>query len=388
MDRERWLIAGTVPQPYLTVAAAVLGAGTMFGAGAYLLLFVIPLIWAWSSNRYTAALTMFVFYCAAGAPIAPAVRDYQAFQSTLFGWGLLTLLAVAALSALPWFFLYRQNDQWLTLRLFAVALLTLAPPLGLFQPAWPFLSAAYPFPGFGVIGIALLIIFLSQAAKRPLLALAPLSLSLFWFLIPPAYASSVHWQAHHTKVPMGFYTLDFARSYLALRDVSKSLRSTPDATMHVLPESVAGLDRAATASALARPTGFTIFAGGGEPQTDQSLRSVFFEYSDPNPAGRIIYRQRVPIPLLSGEALHPFANPVTYSNQTRLGFLLCYEGFAAWTPFITAVARPDVIVAGANLAFSNIDQLLASAFRAHLNVWARLFNKPLVIAINSRPTTQ
>ncbi|MGB7301777.1 MAG: hypothetical protein WBD34_20840 [Burkholderiaceae bacterium] len=386
MARTNWLLAGTVPQWMLYALSVGAGGYTLVSSAAYVFVFFFPLAWAWSTNRWTAAWCALLYYAAASALVPSSIIDYAPFGYTHPAWGVVGWLLLSVCCAVPWLLLYRRDDQYLLLRLFAVALLCLLPPFGFIQPAWPFLGIGIIAPATGLLGLIAGIWFLSHAARRPLLLLLPFAV-VAWnppTAIAKLKALSPQWVAHGTTVPMATTTLDFAKSYLALLDFRDHALGHPETTF-VLPESIAGLDLVATGHALTGLDTQVIFAGGLNPESDGALRAVFFEYSPPFPTGRIVYTQRVPVPLLAGESIRPLTNAVVPHGSDRLGFLLCYEGFTGWAPFSSAVAGATVFVVGANLAFSRYDGALHRAYLSHLEAWGRLFGVPLVVAVNRRP---
>lgn len=384
------LLAGTVPQALLVLTALLCGLHTHSSATTYALAVVLPVLWAWSKDRMWASLVAFAYYAAASWPVASAVSDYAPHDARFAGWGWLAWFVVVAVGTLPWMVLYRRDERWLFTRLATIATLTLLPPAGLVQPAWPFLGAAWWLPGYGLISVGLTVLALRVIARRPILALIPVCVSLLSFTSPRAQPLRTGpWVAVDTRVPMGTHTLNFQAAHRALRRFASARPAhtgSPRGTRHyVLPESIAGLTPAMAADALRRQPGETVFAGGLQGQSNGTLRAVFFEYSEAHPQGQTIYQQRIPVPFLSGESMQLLSTPVINRGVERIGFLLCFEGFTAWAPFSAAVFGATRLVVGANFAFLEAEPRISTMYRAHLGAWSRLFGVPASIAINRHP---
>lgn len=390
MDRKRWFLAGTVPRAPLIAAGALCGVSTQSHTAAYAIVLLVPLLWVWSQNRVTATVVLAAYYAAASWPTVHAINDYTPYDSQYAGWGWLAWGIVVFLSVLPWALLYRQDDAWLFSRLSLIAAITVLPPIGLFQHAWPFLGAAWLMPGFGLLAIVVTIAATTCIARRPLLAFAALLLPLLWFPYPPAQAETAKtWAPFDTQVPMGTTTLDFRAAYHELRAFGRHAKALADqgTSNFVLPESLAGFNPQMAAYAIGRPTGAVVYVGGLEPQANGTMRSVFFAYSDRSPLGQIVYRQRTPIPLLSGESTQLVTPTTVVLDGHRLGFLICFEGFNAWAPFSAMIRKPDHVIVAANFAFLSQAELVNRMYRAHLGAWSRLFAVPLTISVNSPPVS-
>ena len=98
---------------------------------------------------------------------------------------------------------------------------------------------------------------------------------------------------------------------------------------------------------------------------------------------------RMPVP---GSMWRPWASDgfdsfmagsgVTQLGGQRVGHLICYEQLLMWPPLVTMANRPDVLVAPSNgwwARGTSIGAIQQKVVRA----WARLFDVPLVEAVNT-----
>ncbi len=82
-----------------------------------------------------------------------------------------------------------------------------------------------------------------------------------------------------------------------------------------------------------------------------------------------------------GAAAHFFANPVASLDGLRIAPLICYEQLIVW-PILQSIAHdPDFIVAVANGWWTKGTSVI-DIQQAGTKAWARLFDKPLVLAVN------
>jgi hypothetical protein len=106
------------------------------------------------------------------------------------------------------------------------------------------------------------------------------------------------------------------------------------------------------------------------------------------------YRQRMPVPVSmwqpwlsvlgtsAGARADFFANAVVSVRGTRVATLICYEQLLVWPILQSALGSPDVLVAPANGWWTAGTDIVAIQI-AVATAWARLFNLPLVLAINT-----
>jgi hypothetical protein len=107
----------------------------------------------------------------------------------------------------------------------------------------------------------------------------------------------------------------------------------------------------------------------------------------------VLYRQRMPVPVSmwqpwrpwlghsGGARAHFFANPVVSAEAVRIAPLICYEHLLVWPVLQSMMHDPDLVVAVANSWWAEKTSV-AAIQRASVEAWARLFDKPLIIAFN------
>lgn len=77
-----------------------------------------------------------------------------------------------------------------------------------------------------------------------------------------------------------------------------------------------------------------------------------------------------------------YANPMVVVRGTSIATLICYEQLLVWPILQSAMSGPDLFVAPANGWWTVGTDIVAIQIAA-TTAWARLFNLPLVIAVNT-----
>ena len=109
---------------------------------------------------------------------------------------------------------------------------------------------------------------------------------------------------------------------------------------------------------------------------------------------KVSYRERMPVPVSmwqpwlsligppSGARADFFANPVVQVGTARVATLICYEQLLVWPVLQSALGSPNVIVAPANGWWTSGTDIVAIQVAATI-AWGRLFDLPIVIAVNT-----
>ncbi|MBB3458825.1 hypothetical protein FHT86_007151 [Rhizobium sp. BK313] len=111
-------------------------------------------------------------------------------------------------------------------------------------------------------------------------------------------------------------------------------------------------------------------------------------------SSRILYRERMPVPgsmwqpwrawtgNSGGAHAYFFANPIVAVGDSSAAPLICYEQLLVWPVLQSMLYDPDVILAVGNGWWAS-ETSIVQIQKASTQAWARLFNKPLVMAFNS-----
>lgn len=384
MDAFPRLIGGSASQPSLILLAGFLGAISGTSVYCYALLYFVPIAWAWSRSRAGASLTMFIYYLAVNWLIVPSWYGFYDEDINQVPVGVAVWITLSALNTIPWLLLWRENDRWLFVRLVAVALLGVLPPWGFVHVAYPFLSTAFIAPASGVVGLIGGVWLLAQIVRRPFLIIIPVALFI-WTTHPyENYGAPSGWVGSDTRVTSSHPGLDLKMSFRAMSSAAIAL-ARDEAKVLVLPESIGGLTSSAAAPIFDRLRDRTIVAGGLRTLPDRGYEAVLFEYSNEHRAGRNLYTQRVPVPIVSKlwpDLSRP--NAVTIANR-RVGPLICFEAFVPWPVLASIISNADTLVVSSNFAWTSFGMPIATVQEATVLAWARLFNVHTVFATNWRP---
>lgn len=366
--------------------AVVVGVLSWAGPFAFLALaFAVPLLWANAPGRWTAVLYVFLYYMGSIWPTPFAATTY--FQASVLH-GVTYWVVGAAVPTTPWAVLWSSSKArraWFVPLIFCIAAL---PPVGIVGWAHPITAAGVVFPGWSWFGLV------AGVALAAALAAFPLRIAIPTAAVLPAFAfigtdpqPPEGWLVRETDFSFESGERDFAADYLRISAIKAELAET-DAEVVVYGESLAGRWNAVGAREWGRrTTNATVLIGADLPAGEAS-DNVIMELS---PSGdRVLYRQRLPMPVslwrpwaTTGVRAHWFSNPVVQVDGQRAAPLICYETLLVWPVVHSFAAGADTILAVSNMwCFKGTSGTTAE--RKAVRAWARLFDVPLVFAVNGQ----
>lgn len=387
--RRNWIKTGVL-------VPASIAIGWVAWSGNVLLLpvaFGFPLLWALSPSRLAAALVSSGYFLAASRGLPQGISTYYASD---FWPGLLLWLLASVAFVLVHTVLWTERSGWRrTVRYLAAVVLMAVPPFGITGWAHPITSAGVVFPGWGWIGLA--------ATTAGLIGMT----SRMWPAIVVTVASLWIWSAAtwtDPRIPDEWRGVDLQlgatlgrdnslRRQRQLIEAAKTEGMSARAKTIILPESALGF-WTPTAARLWQSsfdaTNMTVI-GGAVVIDAGGYDNVLVEVSVNG--SRVLYRERMPVPgamwqpwlqwsgRAGGARAHFFDNPAVYVGSTKVAPLICYEQLIVW-PMLQSMAHdPDVIVAVGNGWWTDGTDIV-DIQRASALVWARLFDKPLVLSFN------
>jgi hypothetical protein len=389
MRRERAVDA-------LLVAGAV-AAGWIGWSGEALLLpaaLLFPLLWSAAPTRTVAALVSAAYFLPASRGLPQGVAN---FYGSDYWPGFLLWLAASsgfvAVHALLW---TRKRGWPAAFRYLAACVVMALPPFGILGWAHPITAAGILFPGWGWWGLAAAVAGLAIMATRwwPPAALA---MTGFWLW------SAATWTMPDT--PTGWRGVDLELGASLGRDgglqrqldlIATARRETAAGARYVvLPESALGtwtptLERVWREGL--QSTGVTALAGAARIGAG-GYDNVMVSLSESG-GGNILYRERMPVPgsmwqpwrawfgKSGGARADFFGNPVVEIDGVRIAPLICYEQLLVWPVLQSMLHDPDIILAIGNGWWTK-DTSIVAIQQASTIAWARLFDKPLVMAFNT-----
>lgn len=360
---------------------------------------MIPFFWAQSPNRVFATLTMLAYYLAAERGMPYSTSVFFGLHEPKY-YGFLFWLFSSSVLALPWAALWPKQPtaKAFAWRLPLALLLVAVPPLGLWGWASPITAAGVLFPKWGFAGLAVLLALmwvscLARDVNRIVIA-GIVFAALLGFQSRTGEPVAI-WKAVDTK--LGGDTSEgarmFFRSYTVNTDMLYKTRSLPANSITVYPESILGiwtdqtygLWREQERQFAARNT--TVLAGvanypvKGSQKYDNVIVSIG---ADPG----IKYVQRVPIPVSmwkpfseKGANAHWFGDGIFTVQGHRVAGVVCYEQLLLWPVLISAAHDPKAFIAVSNNWWSK-QTSVPTIQRTTMRAWSRLFDIPLMMAIN------
>ena len=347
---------------------------------------VLPVLVLRQSNRMRATATAFAYFLAAGADIlhvGPYLATTESASVPLWWFW----FGAAFLQSLIWCWCWDTEVRFLrtTLALF----LSAVPPLGFIGWAHPFHAAGLLFPTFGLTGLLCTISLIVLATRKAevLVLVAALAFFSSRYQLEP---KGISWAGLNTQYGDVFSGDD----PLAVMDaVAREARENP-AVVQVWPESIVPHWNQSTdlfwseIIADAKQRGKTLAFGStiGIPDPFRlRLRNVVIIQGREE---ALPVDQRTPIlgatwhPVTgNGVPLELFASPLREFAGQRAAFLICYEQLLAWSYLSLLLDRPTVLVGVAN-TYWVANTSIPAVQTACLQSWARLFNIPLVQAVN------
>ena len=353
----------------MSVARVLLAAalGYCCWGDSYMLLgmsVVIVYLWVQASSRLQAGWIVAAYYLmvARGMPKGTSVFFGTEASPVI---GVAFWLATSAMLAMPWALLWSRQGRGYWWRLPCVLLVIALPPLALFGWGHPLTAAGALFPSASWLGLlatlALMLAycyaFASKHRTRNTFIVHVLLALAFVYgssrPVPTMPASEIRGiDTNLSGVGLGQY--DFLQSYKNNRSLIEAA-GQQTASAILFPESVAGLWLDATADlwAESQPLPELLFLGAAEPHRSGHYSNVLVAVTPL--AQRIVYRQRVPVPIgmwhpwREESAVAHWFGPAGFEiGGKRYGVLLCYEQILLWPVLQTFAARPAVVLAPTN----------------------------------------
>ena len=373
-ERYRFSASRTVMLQLCGTFAMALAAGWAVSQGHLLFTMALPVLALRQPDRVRAMAAALAYFLVAGADIlhvGPYLATTESASLPLW----LFWLSAAFLQALVWCWCWDNEVSAL-------------PPFGLIAWAHPFHAAGVLFPALGLTGLLCTLAVLEAATRKPEILLLAAALAVFNHRdVEPR---SIPWSGLNTQFGDAFAGDD---PLGVMNAVARATRENP-AVVQVWPESIVPHWNEATEAfwsdiiSDAKRRGKTIVLGStiGIPDPLRlRLRNVAIIQGREE---RLPVDQRTPIP---GATWHPttgtgvplmvFTSPIRELAAERAAFLICYEQLVAWSYLTLLVDRPTVLVGMANAHWVTATSIPAVQ-TACLQSWARLFNIPLVQAVN------
>ncbi len=373
-----------------------IATGTIGWSGNVLLLpagMLFPAFWAYAPYRSVAALVAAAHFLGAsrGLPQGASIFFGSQYAIGIGFWFAASLVFVAIYSTL-----WSGRSGWpRMLRYLIASVLMSLPPFGIMGWASPITAAGVLFPGWSWFGLA---------ATAILLLMMTTSL---WRIAVPVVAGCAAWSAAvwtEPKVIKGWtginttFRYEAARQHAGYAQQLETIALVRKAAGHsadviALPESALGLWTPTTerlwTNALS-PLPVTVIGGATIIHRD-GYDTVMVEIS--SKGTRTLYRERMPVPVsmwqpwrrLTGEGgganAYFFDNPVALVAGTRVAPLICYEQLIIWPVLQSMAMGSEMIVAISNGWWTG-DSNITDIQSASVTAWAKLFDVPLVMAVN------
>ena len=383
------MVAAFRAQKLLIFGGAVVGILAWIGPyPAIALALIMPSLWAAAESRWVAGLVVLGYQLGATWGLPGGVMT---FYGTFLALGVLLWVVAALVVAATWAWFWKPTKAarpwWMPFPLIVTAL----PPIGVLGWVHPINAAGALFPGLGWLGIAgavFVAVGLSVVPKG-WLAISPLVLVLWAGLVARPAKSLPGWQGLDTKELFGHGEVDSGRDLKRAMTLPKLAAATPDRVI-VLPESIGGLwfevPEAFWREGLASSGDKTVLLGAEIGEGDGRSANILLSVN--RTGSKVIYRQRMPVPLTmwrpwasDGTHAYWFETPVVDVAGERAAVLICYEQVIVWPILFSMADRPTVVVAIANDWWSG-RSTIPGIQRNCVLAWCRLFGTPLVTATN------
>jgi hypothetical protein len=354
---------------------------------------LFPALWALAPTRLGAALVAAGYFLAASRDLPQGVSNFYGagFEAGIALWIAASVLFVGT-HTLLW---TSRSGRGRLIRYATIAVLLSVPPIGIVGWAHPITAAGILFPGWSWFGLGAAAIGLLVMTTR-FRPIAILILGGLWIW------SAACWTA--PSLPQGWVGVDteFGGSSGDYADYQQHLETIASvrkeaaagADVVVLPESALGVWSPTIERLWMRELGdLDVAVYGGAVIVDGSgYDNAMIELSGQGASVR--YRERMPVPVsmwqpwlgLIGEPAGAradfFANPVVSVRGIRVATLICYEQLLVWPVLQSALGSPDALVAPANGWWTSDTEIIAIQIAA-TTAWGRLFNLPIVLAINT-----
>lgn len=406
---------------FLSLSPIICGAGLgvlvwRFDAPTTLAL-LLPVIWLAASRRMVAGGAVAAYYLAGVFDLIDAGRMFFGSWSI----GIAAWLLQAIILAIPWVLLWTASHHpgqrvW---RVALVLLVTVIPPVGIFNWISPMLAAGELFPGAGVWGllatlvlVALIVLALMslrrqgrEAQNVGVMASVALGILIVWWssLLAPTQPViallPLGWQGLDTDwgyLPPADSPSDKAEQFQRVTHVKQLIANIPEGKTVFLAESVVGWWRPAVQywlNGLGQPSarrGGRVFLGADVPAAadGQGYINALVDAG----SGEIMARARIPMPISLWRPWEPERNaqadPLASGLMTISGVQaavsFCYEDFLVWPHVRSHIAAPDstVVVSVANNWFVRDGSHASIIQRRSIDLVARLFGWGVVRAVN------
>ncbi len=397
--------------------AAAVGVGVSLSfTPAMAMSVTMPAIVAVQADRRRSFAVALTYYVAVSWPLTTAARYFwsdNATEPTIGLW-----LGSSCLLALPWAAAWTIKRIHIAWRIPIAAVASVVPPIGLTGWAHPVNATGIMFPGTTWLGLVLVIFGLPWIALRPRAAacMAVVAAVATNHLCPEPPPPPPTWEAVDTSFG------DVAKNEYAVAMWVQQRALQSRAQVLVFPESVVPMWTEATelfwqaTLQELQSRGKTIVFGAGLPRTAagepvmdvaetlEVLRgwrqpfatgprvrtdAPYFNAVLARGAEKAELHQRVPVPIGmwkpwkpdTGVPLNAFGPAVLPLQGRSVAVLVCYEALLAW-PALQAMTRRPALLAVVGNDHWERSGAIARSQRAAANAWARLFQVPVVVAIN------
>jgi hypothetical protein len=354
---------------------------------------LFPILWSNVTNRSSAAIVAHVYFLAASRGLPQGVASY--YGADLWPGLLLWLVASVGFVLVQTLLWTPHAGWWRAARYVLASVLMAVPPFGILGWAQPITSAGILFPGWGWVGLVVMLVGLAIMTTRA------------WPIAGTAFVGFWLWSATHWTDPAGManwhgvhLTLgaslgrdaSLGRQQLLADTINNRKALGPAVT--VLPESALGFWTPTVERFWTRQLAgadITVIAGTSVVVAtgyDNVLVAINRNGS------RILYRERMPVPgsmwqpwrawvgQTGGTAAHFFGNPIAEVAGTKVAPLICYEQLLVW-PILHSMLRDPEVIAAAGDGWWTAGTSIVPIQRAATQAWARLFGIPLVMSFNT-----
>lgn len=354
---------------------------------------LFPALWAFSPSRTVAALVSAGYFLAASRGLPQGVANFYATDL----WPGLLLWVAASLTfvvvhAVAW---SGRPGRRRALRFLAAAVLMAVPPCGIVGWAHPVTAAGVLFPGWGWWGLGATVGGLAIMTTR-WWSVATIALGSFWMWSAATWMSPVLPEGWTSVVLEMGQSLGRDTSLVRHRDLIERARNAAGnaARVVVLPESALGfwtptIERFWRGEL--QGVDLTVIAGAAivnDTGYDNVMVAIL------GTTVTVLYRERMPVPISmwqpwrrltgqgGGSRAYFFDNPVVEIDGTRVATLICYEQLVVWPVLQSMLHSPDIIVATGNGWWTAGTSIVATQ-KANVEAWAKLFDRPIVLAFNT-----
>lgn len=384
--------------PLFLLAASAASSWCAWTLGYTVAAAALPLLWWQARNRSEAMSIATVYYLAGGWTI-PSSADAFFAESNAWFLGLCLWMASSLLLAAPWGLLRPYGWKGLLGAVF----LSILPPLGLIGWCNPLLAASDIFPGWGMLGFGLLLVifFIPVSRHKVLISAAVFALSLIANHAYSPRSTPISWMAVNTQ--LGKYPSDLAeQAYWQTQIANRTQEAIQTgAEVVMIPELIAGVQSKSMVDIWARELRYSgakpsqmILVGGARPIDRHRYANSLFVWMDATLLGTVSARQTVPVSMW-----RPYAKDGTHfptdwfktnmltiplhGKPVKVATVFCYEELLTFPMLMTLASEsPYAMISVVNGWWASPAEQRVQL--QHISAWAKLFNLPLLRAVNSR----